>query len=150
MSSFQFRPTVNLYHLDKYTMGIKEAQLEKDSSVPARLARMQSKYEQEGLRRTVEAVLLVHQHNHPHNTIIMSSIGQIFRVTTAGESHGRAISCIIDGCPPGLGLTEADIQPQLNRRRPGQSAITTPRNEKDPSPLTLALKMASLSEHRFY
>ncbi|KAF5558026.1 chorismate synthase [Fusarium phyllophilum] len=61
----------------------------------------------------------------------MSSIGQIFRVTTAGESHGRAISCIIDGCPPGLDLTEADIQPQLNRRRPGQSAITTPRNEKD-------------------
>ncbi|CEI65469.1 Chorismate synthase [Fusarium venenatum] len=61
----------------------------------------------------------------------MSSFGQFFRVTTAGESHGKSVSCIIDNCPPNLGLTEADIQPQLNRRRPGQSAITTPRNEKD-------------------
>ncbi|KAF9778808.1 bifunctional chorismate synthase/riboflavin reductase [NAD(P)H] aro2 [Fusarium sp. DS 682] len=61
----------------------------------------------------------------------MSTFGQIFRVTTAGESHGKSVSCIIDNCPPNLSLTEADIQPQLNRRRPGQSAITTPRNEKD-------------------
>ncbi|KAL4727216.1 bifunctional chorismate synthase/riboflavin reductase [NAD(P)H] aro2 [Fusarium chlamydosporum] len=61
----------------------------------------------------------------------MSSFGHFFRVTTAGESHGKSVSCIIDNCPPNLGLTEADIQPQLNRRRPGQSAITTPRNEKD-------------------
>ncbi|KAJ4144370.1 hypothetical protein LMH87_003254 [Akanthomyces muscarius] len=61
----------------------------------------------------------------------MSTFGSHFRVTTAGESHGKSVSCIIDNCPPGLALTEADIQPQLNRRRPGQSAITTPRNEKD-------------------
>ncbi|KAF4344853.1 chorismate synthase [Fusarium beomiforme] len=61
----------------------------------------------------------------------MSTFGHIFRVTTAGESHGKSVSCIIDNCPPNLKLTEADIQPQLNRRRPGQSAITTPRNEKD-------------------
>lgn len=61
----------------------------------------------------------------------MSTFGTYFRVTTAGESHGKSVSCIIDNCPPNLRLTEADIQPQLNRRRPGQSAITTPRNEKD-------------------
>ncbi|PHH92947.1 hypothetical protein CDD83_3105 [Cordyceps sp. RAO-2017] len=61
----------------------------------------------------------------------MSSFGNIFRVTTAGESHGKSVSCIIENCPPGLALSSADIQPQLNRRRPGQSAITTPRTEKD-------------------
>ncbi|KAG6026388.1 bifunctional chorismate synthase/riboflavin reductase [NAD(P)H] aro2 [Claviceps citrina] len=61
----------------------------------------------------------------------MSTFGHYFRVTTAGESHGKSVSCIIDNCPPGLELAEDDIQPQLNRRRPGQSAITTPRNEKD-------------------
>ncbi|KAM0668458.1 hypothetical protein ACQRIU_002020 [Beauveria bassiana] len=61
----------------------------------------------------------------------MSSFGTYFRVTTAGESHGKCVSCIIENCPPGLALTEEDIQPQLTRRRPGQSAITTPRDEKD-------------------
>ncbi|KFA74725.1 hypothetical protein S40288_03958 [Stachybotrys chartarum IBT 40288] len=61
----------------------------------------------------------------------MSSFGHYLRVTTAGESHGKSVSCIIDNCPPGLALTEDDIQPQLTRRRPGQSSITTPRNEKD-------------------
>ncbi|PHH73309.1 hypothetical protein CDD80_3909 [Ophiocordyceps camponoti-rufipedis] len=50
---------------------------------------------------------------------------------SAGESHGKSVSCIIENCPPGLVLSESDIQPQLNRRRPGQSAITTPRDEKD-------------------
>ena len=48
-----------------------------------------------------------------------------------GESHCRSVGCIVDGCPPGMALTEADIQPQMTRRRPGQSALTTPRNEKD-------------------
>lgn len=61
----------------------------------------------------------------------MSTFGQYFRVTTYGESHGRSVGCIVDGCPPGLELTEDDIQPQMTRRRPGQSALTTPRNEKD-------------------
>ena len=61
----------------------------------------------------------------------MSTFGQYFRVTTYGESHGKSVGCIVDGCPPGLQLTEDDIQPQMTRRRPGQSAITTPRNEKD-------------------
>ncbi|KAJ5084397.1 chorismate synthase [Penicillium alfredii] len=48
-----------------------------------------------------------------------------------GESHCRSVGCIVDGCPPGMQLTEDDIQPQMTRRRPGQSALTTPRNEKD-------------------
>ncbi|PSS03347.1 chorismate synthase [Coniella lustricola] len=61
----------------------------------------------------------------------MSTFGDYFRVTTYGESHCRSVGCIVDGVPPGMALTEADIQPQMTRRRPGQSAITTPRNEKD-------------------
>ena len=61
----------------------------------------------------------------------MSTFGQYFRVSTYGESHGKSVGCIVDGVPPGLELTEDDIQPQMTRRRPGQSALTTPRNEKD-------------------
>ncbi|KAI4128474.1 MAG: hypothetical protein LQ338_002704 [Usnochroma carphineum] len=61
----------------------------------------------------------------------MSTFGQYFRVTTYGESHCLSVGCIVDGCPPGLELTESDIQPQMTRRRPGQSALTTPRDEKD-------------------
>ncbi|KAI9852860.1 MAG: bifunctional chorismate synthase/riboflavin reductase [NAD(P)H] aro2 [Thelocarpon superellum] len=61
----------------------------------------------------------------------MSTFGSHFRVTTYGESHCRSVGCIVDGCPPGMKLTEADIQPQMTRRRPGQSALTTPRDEKD-------------------
>lgn len=61
----------------------------------------------------------------------MSSFGKFFRVTTFGESHCRGVGCIVDGVPPRMHLTEKDIQPQLTRRRPGQSNITTPRNEKD-------------------
>ncbi|KAG7664574.1 ARO2 [[Candida] subhashii] len=61
----------------------------------------------------------------------MSTFGSVFRVTTYGESHCKSVGCIVDGVPPGLPLTEADIQPQLTRRRPGQSKLSTPRNEKD-------------------
>ncbi|KAF2150567.1 bifunctional chorismate synthase/flavin reductase [Myriangium duriaei CBS 260.36] len=61
----------------------------------------------------------------------MSTFGHHFRVTTYGESHCRSVGCIVDGCPPGMRLEESDIQPQMTRRRPGQSAITTPRDEKD-------------------
>ena len=61
-----------------------------------------------------------------HNTF-----GHLFRVTTWGESHGPAIGCIIDGCPPRLPLCESDIQPWLDRRRPGQSRFTTQRQEPD-------------------
>lgn len=60
-----------------------------------------------------------------------NSFGHLFRVTTWGESHGPAIGCIVDGCPPGIALTEADIQPWLDRRKPGQSKFTTQRREAD-------------------
>jgi chorismate synthase len=61
----------------------------------------------------------------------MNTFGHLFRVTTFGESHGPAIGCVVDGCPPGLPLTEADIQPYLDKRRPGQSRFTTQRREPD-------------------
>ncbi|KAK0232894.1 chorismate synthase [Armillaria fumosa] len=61
----------------------------------------------------------------------MSTFGHLFRVTTYGESHCASVGAIVDGCPPGLKLEPSDIQVQLNRRRPGQSNLTTPRNEKD-------------------
>ena len=60
-----------------------------------------------------------------------NSFGQMFRVTTFGESHGKALGAIIDGCPPGLELSEADLQPDLDRRKPGQSKYTTQRRESD-------------------
>ena len=61
-----------------------------------------------------------------HNTF-----GHLFRVTTWGESHGPALGCVVDGCPPGIALTEADIQPWLDRRRPGQGKFVTQRQEPD-------------------
>jgi chorismate synthase len=60
-----------------------------------------------------------------------NSFGHLFRVTTWGESHGPSIGCVIDGCPPLIPLSEADIQPWLDRRRPGQSRFTTQRQEAD-------------------
>ncbi len=60
-----------------------------------------------------------------------NSIGKLFTVTSFGESHGAAIGCIIDGCPPGFELSEADIQPDLDRRKPGTSRHTTQRREPD-------------------
>ena len=60
-----------------------------------------------------------------------NTFGHMFRVTTWGESHGPAIGCVVDGCPPGLALTEADIQVFLDKRRPGQSRYTTQRREPD-------------------
>ena len=60
-----------------------------------------------------------------------STFGQLFRVSTFGESHGAGLGAVIDGCPPRLPLTEADIQAALDRRRPGQSDLTTPRKEPD-------------------
>ena len=60
-----------------------------------------------------------------------NTLGKSFAVTNFGESHGPAIGCVIDGCPPGLALTEADIQPELDRRRPGTSRHVTQRNEPD-------------------
>lgn len=60
-----------------------------------------------------------------------SSFGQLFRITTWGESHGGGVGVVIDGCPPRIELSEEDIQRELDRRRPGQSAIVTPRDEAD-------------------
>lgn len=60
-----------------------------------------------------------------------SSYGTIFRITTFGESHGKGVGVVVDGCPAGLSLTEADVQPFLDRRRPGQSEFTTKRAESD-------------------
>ena len=61
-----------------------------------------------------------------HNTF-----GHLFRFTTFGESHGAALGCVVDGCPPGIPLSEVDIQPYLDRRKPGQSRYTTQRRESD-------------------
>jgi chorismate synthase len=60
-----------------------------------------------------------------------STFGTLFRVTTFGESHGKGVGAIVDGCPPGFDLSETDIQPQLDRRRPGQTQLTTDRQEAD-------------------
>jgi len=60
-----------------------------------------------------------------------NTFGHLFRITTWGESHGGGVGVVVDGCPPRLALTEADIQPDLDRRRPGQSKIVTPRKELD-------------------
>lgn len=60
-----------------------------------------------------------------------NSFGQLFRITTFGESHGGAVGVVLDGCPPGIEITEEEIQKELDRRKPGQSSITTPRKEAD-------------------
>jgi chorismate synthase len=60
-----------------------------------------------------------------------STFGTLFRVTTWGESHGPAVGCTVDGCPPGIPVTVEQIQRDLDRRRPGQSRLTTQRKEGD-------------------
>lgn len=60
-----------------------------------------------------------------------NSFGKLFKITTCGESHGGAVAAIVDGCPAGLEISTEEIQNELDRRKPGQSAITTPRNERD-------------------
>src|SRR6267154_2522551 len=60
-----------------------------------------------------------------------NTFGQLFRIMTWGESHGGGVGVVVDGCPPRVELTEADIQPDLDRRRPGQSKIVSPRKEAD-------------------
>ncbi len=60
-----------------------------------------------------------------------NSIGKLFTVTSFGESHGPSIGCIVDGCPPGLALCEADLQGDLDRRRPGKTRFETQRKELD-------------------
>ena len=65
------------------------------------------------------------------DSVAGNSTGEMFRVTTFGSSHGPAVGAVIDGCPAGLELSEDDIQQELNRRRPGTGALTTPRAESD-------------------
>ena len=60
-----------------------------------------------------------------------NTFGHLFRITTWGESHGGGVGVVVDGCPPRMALSESDIQPDLDRRRPGQSKIVTPRKETD-------------------
>jgi chorismate synthase len=66
-----------------------------------------------------------------HHPGMASTFGQLFRITTWGESHGGGVGVVVDGCPPRLRLTETDLQPDLDRRRPGQSKIVSPRQESD-------------------
>jgi len=60
-----------------------------------------------------------------------NTLGILFRVTSFGESHGGAVGCVVDGCPPGLNISKNDVQKDLDRRKPGQSSITSPRKEQD-------------------
>ncbi len=73
----------------------------------------------------------VHQPLWDNVAMSGNTFGNLFAVTNFGESHGPAIGCVIDGCPPGMNLSEADIQPDLDRRRPGTSRHVTQRNEPD-------------------
>lgn len=93
--------------------------------------------------REYRALLRYSRHGMPRRLVELSfpvltlptmsgnSFGKLFTVTTFGESHGPAIGCVIDGCPPGLILSEADIQPELDRRKPGTSRHVTQRQESD-------------------
>ncbi|PYV17210.1 MAG: chorismate synthase, partial [Acidobacteria bacterium] len=60
-----------------------------------------------------------------------SSFGTLFRLSTWGESHGPGVGCVVDGCPPGIAISRAEIQADLDRRRPGQSRLTSQRQEGD-------------------
>ena len=72
-----------------------------------------------------------------------NTFGKIFRFTTWGESHGPAIGCVIDGCPPNIPLSEKDIQEDMDRRRPGQSRFTTQRKEPDKVIILILKNMVS-------
>ena len=74
---------------------------------------------------------MVQGRRHNRQPMSGNTFGTIFTVTNFGESHGPAIGCVIDGCPPGMELSEADIQFDLDRRRPGTSKFVTQRNEPD-------------------
>ena len=74
---------------------------------------------------------LFYWHNFGPETMSGNSIGKLFTVTSFGESHGLALGCIVDGCPPGLAITEEDLQIDLDRRKPGSSRYTTQRKEED-------------------
>ena len=86
-----------------------------------------------------------------------NSFGRVFRISTWGESHGGGVGVVLDGCPPRLSITREEIQVDLDRRRPGQSRITTPRNEADsveimsglsPENITLGTPIAMLVRNK--
>ena len=77
-----------------------------------------------------------------------STFGNIFKITTWGESHGKGVGVVVDGCPAGLSLCEEDIQKFLNRRKPGQSKFTTPRKRFYPA--YLREKQPELQSHLLY
>ena len=81
-----------------------------------------------------------------------STFGNIFKITTWGESHGKGVGVVVDGCPAGLSLCEEDIQKFLNRRKPGQSKFTTPRKETPLRfyPVYLREKQPELQSHLLY
>ncbi|KAF7133444.1 hypothetical protein RHSIM_Rhsim09G0152400 [Rhododendron simsii] len=88
-----------------------------------------------GLRKLPSQALRFSSPRSRHKKLVIqaagNTFGTYFRVTTFGESHGGGVGCVIDGCPPRLPISEADLQVELDRRRPGQSRITTPRKETD-------------------
>ena len=77
-----------------------------------------------------------------------STFGTVFRITTWGESHGKGIGVVIDGCPAGLPLKSQDIQEYLDRRKPGQSRYTTQRNEPDRVEILSGVLRDAQPEHR--
>ncbi len=77
------------------------------------------------------------------------SFGHLFRITTWGESHGGGVGVVIDGCPAGLEISESEIQYELDRRRPGQSKITTQRKESDSVRILSGIFEGKLPEQRF-
>ena len=82
----------------------------------------------------VQMSFFIHNFNKINYIIYLMSFntfGKLFRFTTWGESHGPAIGCVVDGCPPNISINEADIQRDLNKRKPGQSKFTTQRKEDD-------------------
>ena len=86
--------------------------------------------------QTVRMIVSINRRFDPvsvfsHPPLMANTFGQLFRITTWGESHGGGVGVVVDGCPPRLELSEADIQPDLDRRRPGQSSIVSPRKEAD-------------------
>lgn len=78
-----------------------------------------------------------------------STFGNQFKITTWGESHGKAVGVVIDGCPAGLALTESDIQYYLNLRKPGQSRYTTPRKEEDAVEIMSGILKARTTGHAY-
>ena len=83
------------------------------------------------MRRRAPARRIIRPLSQRLNDMSVNAFGHLFRMTTWGESHGPAIGAVVDGCPPGLALSDADIQPWLDRRRPGASTLTSPRREAD-------------------